>query len=285
MSNVGGARAALGARLRELRREARLSGKAMAERCDWHASKISRIELGNQQPSETDLWTWCRATEAMGVYDDLVATRRNVASMYVEWRRVVAGGRAHRQRKSLEIESSAQHVRWFENGVIPGLLQTADYARAILTECRRMVAGARDDIDESVAVRMTRQQVLRTGRRRFAFVIAEAALHQTVGSPEVMAQQLRALVNHADNPRIDLSIVPLDACAPISSHGFAMFDRSTVMVETISAELTITRPSEIAIYDHAFAATHEIAQHGRAAIETITTVLDRHERASAEPAH
>lgn len=276
-STVGQARAALGARLRELRRDARLSGKHMAEACGWHPSKVSRIELGKQQPSEDDLLAWCHATDSMLVYDDLVATLRNLQSMYLEWRRVVASGRAHRQRQSLEIEGRAQHIRWYECWVVPGLLQTADYARAILTDCRTLVPGGREDIDEAVAVRMTRQQVLRSGRRRFAFLIAEAALHQTMGSHAIMAEQLRVLMAHARNPRVDLGVVPLDAAVSIGSHGFIMFDRESVMVETISAELTITRPSEIAVYDAAFSAMHEIAAHGDAAIEIIADVASRHE--------
>lgn len=280
-SSVGQARAALGARLRELRRDARLSGKHMAEACGWHPSKVSRIELGKQQPSEDDLLAWCRATDSMLVYDDLVATLRNLQSMYLEWRRVVASGRAHRQRQSLEIEGRAQHVRWYENWVIPGLLQTADYARAVLTECRTLVPGGRDDIDEAVAVRMKRQQVLRSARRRFAFIVAEAALHQTIGSAAVMAEQLRALLGHANNPRIELGVVPLSAAAVVGSHGFIMFDRESVMVETISAELTITRPSEIAVYDQAFGAMHALAVHGSAAAEVIAAVADLHESASS----
>ncbi|GAA5045470.1 helix-turn-helix domain-containing protein [Nocardia callitridis] len=270
-SNVGQARAALGARLRELRRDARLSGKDMAAACGWHPSKVSRIEMGKQQPSEDDLLAWCRATDSLLVYDDLIATLRNVQSMYLEWRRVVASGRAHRQRQSLEIEGRAQHVRWFENAVVPGLLQTAEYARAVLLECRSQIPGGRDDIDEAVAVRMTRQRILRSGRRRFAFIVAEAALHQVVGSRLVMVEQIRRLIEEARNPRVDLAIVPLAANTLLGSHGFAMFDRESVMVETISAELTVTRPSEIAIYDQVFGAMHKLAVHGGGAVE----ILDR----------
>ncbi|MGV9636056.1 helix-turn-helix domain-containing protein [Nocardia rhamnosiphila] len=279
-SNVGQARAALGARLRDLRRDARLSGKDMAQQCGWHPSKVSRIELGRQQPSEDDLLMWCRAANAASAYDDLVATLRNTQSMYLEWRRVVASGRSHRQRQSLQIEDRAQHVRWYENAVVPGLLQTREYARAVLAECRRLIAGGRDDIDEAVAVRMTRQRILHTGSRRFAFIVAEAALHQVVGTRAVMANQMRRLIEEASNPRVDFGVIPLPANSLLGSHGFAMFDRESVMVETVSAELTITRPSEIAVYDHTFGAMHEIALHGSAAVEVLTRLAAEHERLS-----
>lgn len=278
MTGVGQAKAALGARLRELRRDARLSGKDLATECNWHPSKVSRIELGKQQPSEDDLLTWCRATDAMMVYDDLVATLRNLRSMYLEWRRVVASGRAHRQRQSLEIEGRASHIRWYEAWVIPGLLQTPAYAKAILTSCRSVIPGGRDDIDEAVAIRMSRQRILRSGTRRFAFVIAEAALWQTVGSSAVMTDQLSTLIEHAANHRIDLGVIPLTADACIGSHGFVMFDRDSVMIETISAELTITRPSEIAVYDDAFQMLHGIALHGDAALRVISKAMTQHDK-------
>ncbi|WP_280318204.1 helix-turn-helix domain-containing protein [Nocardia wallacei] len=276
-TSVGQARAALGARLRELRRDAGLSGKSLAIVCDWHPAKTSRIELGKQQPSEGDLLAWCRATDSMLVYDDLVATLRNIQSAYLEWRRVVASGRAHRQRQSLEIEGRARHIRWFENWVVPGLLQTPAYAKAILTECRALVPGGRDDTDDAVSVRMARQRILESGTRRFAFVIGEAALWQTVGTSVTMAEQMRTLIRHADNPRVDLAVVPLAANAPVGSHGFSMFDRDKVMVETISAELTVTRPSEIAIYDDAFRTMHSMALHGDAATDLIARIAARHE--------
>lgn len=213
----------------------------------------------------------------MLVYDDLVATLRNIQSAYLEWRRVVASGRAHRQRQSLEIEGRARHIRWFENWVVPGLLQTPAYAKAILTERRALVPGGRDDTDDAVSVRMARQRILESGTRRFAFVIGEAALWQTVGTSVTMAEQMRTLIRHADNPRVDLAVVPLAANAPVGSHGFSMFDRDKVMVETISAELTVTRPSEIAIYDDAFRTMHSMALHGDAATDLIARIAARHE--------
>lgn len=276
MTGVVQARAALGARLRELRRDARLLSKNLALECGWHPSKVTRIELGQQQPSEDDLLSWCRATDSMAVYDDLVATLRNLQSMYLEWRRVVASGRSHRQRQSLDIEGRAQHIRWFESWVIPGLLQTPAYAKEILTACRSVIPGGRDDIDEAVAVRMTRQRILYSGKRRFAFVIGDAALRQTIGSSEIMAEQLFTLIERADLSRVDLAVIPLSVDACIGSHGFAMFDRESVMVENISAELTITRPSEIAVYDEVFSKLYAAALHGEAAKSLLAQIAAEH---------
>lgn len=127
-------------------------------------------------------------------------------------------------------------------------------------------------------MRMTRQRILCSKGGRFAFIIGEAALHQVVDSAAIMAARLQALIGHAGNPRVDLSIEPLTAAAPIGSHGFAMFDRDSVMVETISAELTVTRPSEIAVYDDAFRAMHEIAARGSAAVGILARIGAEHEQ-------
>lgn len=266
-------------RLRELRSDAKLSGKDLAAACAWHPAKVSRLELGRQNPSEDDLLAWCRVTDSMMVYDDLVATVRNLRSAYLEWRRILASGRAHRQRQSLEIEHQARHIRWYETWVVPGLLQTSAYAHAILTACAAIVPGGRDDIDDAVAIRMTRQKILRErGPRRFAFVIAEAALRQVVGTPELMVEQLHALLDHASNPRIDLAVVPMSVETAIGSHGFALFDTASVMVENISAELTLTRPSEIAVYADVFARLSGLALHGHTAAELISDIATGHQR-------
>ena len=266
-------------RLRELRSDARLSGKDLAAACAWHPAKVSRLELGRQNPTEDDLLKWCRVTDSMMVYDDLVATLRNLRSAYLEWRRILASGRAHRQRQSLDIEHKAKHIRWYETWVVPGLLQTPAYAHAILTACAAIVPGGRDDIDDAVSIRMARQKILRErGPRRFAFVVAEAALRQVVGAPELMAEQLAALLEHAANPRIDLGVVPMSVETAIGSHGFALFDTDSVMVENISAELTLTRPSEIAVYADVFARLSSLALHGTAATDLISDITTQHQR-------
>ena len=82
---VGQAREALGARLRELRAEANLTARALAAACDWHFTKISKIEHGTRSPSEHDIRRWCQACDADAHVPDLIATARAIESMYVEW--------------------------------------------------------------------------------------------------------------------------------------------------------------------------------------------------------
>ncbi|WP_024804516.1 helix-turn-helix transcriptional regulator [Nocardia sp. BMG51109] len=274
MTNVDQARAALGARLRELRRDARLSGIDLASACGWHSSKISRIERGKQSPTEDDLARWCDAVGNPAVLDDLVASLRNLRAMYLEWQRTVAAGHAHRQRQSIELEGQTKFIRWWVPDVIPGLLQTEAYARAVLTACIAVTDG-RNDLDEALTARMQRQRVLRSGRRRFHMVIGEWALYRTVGDNTVMLGQLDHLSETIAHPCIRLGILPLTAEYRLPATNFVIYDRTQVLTETVSAELTITRPSEIALHEKTFATLAEQAAYGDEARAMIAAAAER----------
>ncbi|MEV6341334.1 helix-turn-helix transcriptional regulator [Nocardia vinacea] len=273
-SAVHEAREALGLRLRELRRDAEITARHLAELAGWHESKVSRIEHGKQTPSEPDLRIWCEHTDSGDQLADLIATLRNIEAAYLEWRRILGTGMRRPQKARLRLEADTQSMRWFELTVFPGLLQTAEYAEAIL---RKVIAfyGIRDDIEEGVAARIERQHVLYRGRRRFNFVIAEQALHTTVGDNEVMAGQLDRLLMVMDLPRIALGIIPAEATyeAP-ATNGFAIFDSRLVQVETVSAELSVTQPREITLYEKMFAQLSEQAEYGKLARGRITAALE-----------
>jgi len=271
---VDDARAALGARLRELRRAAHLSGVDLAARCGWHSSKISRIERGKQAPSEADLADWCAACDSLAVLDDLVASLRNLRAMYLEWQRTLAAGHAHRQRQSIKTEGETRLIRWYDPDTMPGLLQTEGYARAILRVCISMIGG-RDDLEEAVAMRMTRKSVLTRAGHRFHILIGEAALYPTVGDNSVMVAQLEHLLGELTRPNLRLGVIPLDAEYRAPATNFVIYDRAQVLTETVSAELTITRPSEIALHEKTFAVLAEQAVYNDAARALIVRALER----------
>ena len=123
----------------------------------------------------------------------LVASLRTLEDQYVEFRRMFRTGQRARQEAIAEIESATSCVRNFEPVLVPGLLQTPDYARYRLAE-RLEEIGAPDDVDDAVAVRMQRQQVLYRPGKRFSFVVTEAVLRYRLCPLEVMAGQLDRLV-------------------------------------------------------------------------------------------
>lgn len=268
------ARQALGQQLRDLRREAGLTGRGLADLVGWHSSKVSKIEYGKQTPSEADIRLWCRHTAAESQVPDLIAAVRNIESMYVEWRRMLSGGTRRRQHASRRLEANTKLMRWYEPVLVPGILHTAEYARAVL---RRVIDfyGIPDDLDAGVAERMERQTILYRGDHRFHFILAQQALTTMVGDVDTMIGQLDRLLAVMSLPRVLFGIIPSDAEYRAPTNQFILFDNRLVHVETISAELSISQPREIALYSKAFEQLAQQAVKGTAARALITDALDR----------
>jgi transcriptional regulator with XRE-family HTH domain len=263
------AREALGVRLREVRRDAALTGRALALACGWHYSKVSKLEHGIQTPTEDDLQRWCRVCSADDELPNLLATLRAIESMYIEWRRSLRFGMRHTQQARNALHEQSTLIRVYEPGIIPGLFQTAEYAATILATAIAL-NQVRDDLDDAVAARLTRQQLLYVGDRRFLVVLEEQALKTRVGDVDVMRGQLDRLLAVMSLPRVSLGIIPAMAQRKIwPSAGFWIFDQGTVRVETPSAELTITQRSEIAVFEKRFGILREAAVYGRAVRELI----------------
>ncbi|BDT86721.1 helix-turn-helix domain-containing protein [Nocardia cyriacigeorgica] len=266
------ARRALGERLRELRRDAGLSGVALARAAGWQGSKVSKIEYGRQTPTEADIQEWCRWCRAEYAVPDLVATLRNLTAAYVEWRRIVVSGHAHRQRQAITLESGTRCIRGYHPRVVPGLVQTREYASAIFQSVAEFY-GSPNDLEAAVATRMQRQHVLHRGDHRIHYLIEEQALYTTIGEDAVMAGQLRRLLDVMRLPRLAVGIIPRTAEYRAPATNFVIHDRKTVLVETVAAELTITRPSEIALYEKSFALLAAQSVHGESARELINAAL------------
>lgn len=274
MTKVDEGRQALGVRLRELRESAQLSGKALAAAAGWDPSKISKIEYGKQMPSEDDLTVWCTLTDSELALPDLIATARNLNAAYLEWRRIAATGHARRQRQNIETEAATRLVRGYDALILPGLLQTQRYAREILSRCIRFLQVP-DDLDDAVAARMQRQRVLREGVHQFHFLIGEPALYTSVGDESIRTEQLEYLLEMMDSARLMVGIVPISAEFFYETTNFLIYDQRLVQVETISAELTITQPRELALYMRAFQTLRKQAVIGNAARELIYKALEK----------
>jgi transcriptional regulator with XRE-family HTH domain len=250
------ARQDLGTRLRDIRRDARLTGRALAACCGWHFTKISKLEHGTQNPSEDDLRAWCHACDAADQLPDLIATVRAIESMYIEWRRALHSGMKHGQKALIPLYQRTRLFRVYEPGLVPGLFQTADYASAIIAHAIEF-NQIPNDLDQALAARLERQQILYTGDRRFLVVLEEQALRTRVGDADVMAGQLDRLLAVMSLHRLSLGIIPsMGQRHTWTSSGFWIFDQHTVHVETPSAELTITPHSEITVFEKTFADTN-----------------------------
>ncbi|WP_245677685.1 DUF5753 domain-containing protein [Nocardia acidivorans] len=208
---------------------------------------------------------------------DLIATLRNVQAAYLEWRKVLGTGTKRRQHQIVKLAEQSRLMRIFQPNIIPGILQTAEYASAIL---RWSIDFYRipDDLDEGVAKRLERQQLLYKGDHRFHILIAEQALRTTVGSNSVMVGQLDRLLAVIGLPRVLMGIIPSEAKLPMQITNFVMFDERLVLVEAVTAELSVTQPKEIALYGRLFTELSGLAVAGDSARAAIRRALDARER-------
>lgn len=179
------AREALGVRLREIRKVAGLTGRALAVAIGCHYTKISRMENGGQAPSEENINAWCRACRAEDQIADLIATARAIETMYVEWQRQTRAGMKRLMLSSLPRYEHTKLFRIYEHNIIPGLFQTAEYSAAMLSYFIDFL-DTPNDLDAAVEARMERQRIVYSGDRRFVMVLEEHAIRTRVGNLDTM---------------------------------------------------------------------------------------------------
>ncbi len=130
------ARRAIAEKLREIRRDAGLTGREVAARASWQPSKVSRLQSATTPPSDDDLRAWCRACGAEDQLPDLLAANRTADSMYLEWRRVQRSGLRRLQESRIPLYERTRTFRVYSSTVIPGFVQTYEYAAALLATSR-----------------------------------------------------------------------------------------------------------------------------------------------------
>ncbi|MEV1008570.1 helix-turn-helix transcriptional regulator [Streptomyces sp. NPDC049881] len=274
-SSAQAARRAVAQRLRELRLDAGLTGREVAARCGWHPAKTTRLERAQAAPSDADIRAWCAACGAEDEVGDLVSASRDADSMYIEWRRLQRGGLRRLQESRVPLYERTRLFRTYSSHVVPGLLQTPEYAGALLhaiTDFR----GTPDDVAAAVEARMARSAVVRQGRARFVMLIEESVLRYQIGDPAVMAGQLGHLLAVMALPAVSVGIVPFAARArdQWTLEAFTMFDDHRVHVELLAAQVTVTAPGEVDLYVRAHARLLNLAVHGDRARRLITAALD-----------
>ena len=273
-SSARQAQEALGARLREIRKDAGLSARALAAATGQHFTRVSKIEHGVQAPSDRDIRDWCRACGVEEQVPDLIATARAVKSAYLEFRRQARTGMkrvlgAH----TVSLYERISLFRIYEHNVVPGLFQTAAYCSAMLSFWIGFL-DVPDDLDAAVAARLERQRVLYQVGRRFVVILEEQALWTWFGTAEVQAGQLGRLLEVMSIPAVSLGIIPMmTERGAVPSAGFWIFDDSLVALETPTASIEVTRPQEIELYVRMFGQLQAAAVYGAAARALIIRAL------------
>jgi transcriptional regulator with XRE-family HTH domain len=234
----------LGGKLRDLRTRAGLSGYALAERTGLTQSKISRVERGLSLLSVDELRTWASATNASDA--ELVEIARLIEQVSAtSWRILHRLGVSEKQHEIHELEQQATRIQTFQPVVVPGLLQTADYARRVMS------MGYSGEADATaVASRVERQSILYATNKRFDFLITEGALRWQPSDFD-MSPQLDRIMSIATLPNVSISVVPFGAASTIFMNQFVIWHLETEMmvsVETYAAELWATEPADLARY-------------------------------------
>jgi transcriptional regulator with XRE-family HTH domain len=251
----------LGAELRALRARAALTSGEAASLVGWHQSKVSRIETGASGVKPADVR---RLLDAYDVRDPelrdllLVLAGSEDGGGRQNWWHAYRGVLPQAYRDFISLESQASGMLTLETSVVPGLLQTPDYARAVT----RAAVGPLEDakLDTLVEVRLARQDVLRGDPPlTLSAVLDEAVLRREIGGPGVMARQLRRLLEAARLPQVRLQVLPFAAGAHIGITGpFVIFsfptrsDLDVVVLDHLTSSLHLERKEDLVAYTEAF---------------------------------
>ncbi|MGH9962838.1 MAG: helix-turn-helix domain-containing protein [Pyrinomonadaceae bacterium] len=274
VSNVLEARNALGKRLRELRLQAGFNGRQLAESLSWPPSKVSKLENGRQTPTDDEIRAWARATNSENETETLLTSLHTFEVQYADWQRIFRSGFRPRQSEIAELDQKTRLFRIFEATVIPGFLQTAEYARARFAEGIRRLKLP-NDINDAVQGRMQRQEILYRPDKRFHFVLPEAALRLRLCPTNVMLGQLDRLVSLTQLPNVRLGIIGFETQYTTAPwHGFWLYDNEKVLVETMSAALDLRQPQEIELYVNAFEELAAVASYAKSARAIIARIMD-----------
>jgi transcriptional regulator with XRE-family HTH domain len=281
-SSLQAARERLGGQLRDLRLAAGLSGRAFAARAGCQPSKVSQVERAARPASVADVRLWCRVCGASPqVTAELLAEQAAVARLWIAFRDLdrQTGLNATQKLLSGDMWERVRLFRAYQTKLVPGLLQTESYMRAILVSVRRERGVEVDDVSEAVAERIGRQGYLLQRDRQFVFVIEEPVLRFRPYGAAVQRAQLEHLLEAMRLPTVVLAIIPVSAdrrgFRPRES--FDITDSSLVTIEMLTGFLSLTHPEEISAYVTAFEQLLSIAVRGRSAralIEDALAALD-----------
>ena len=258
--------------LRRLREESGLTGTQAAKVAGISQSRISRIEGGRFVPTDNEIRALCKLYRAPAqVRQDLLQAAKDLRGGTVTARTVISRGSWKMQARFGRIEKMSAEVCVYQPALIPGLLQTAAYARLVFADGGDITD---DELDKAVAERMSRGDVLASDRK-FTFVVAEGALRWQAGSPQVMTAQLDQLAEViATRANVRLGIIPQSRSARVfTTHGFSLYDRRTVIVGVRTGTSFITDPQDVAEYGKLFGDLEELAVYGQNAITVIRQVM------------
>lgn len=267
----------LGEQLRALRDRSGLSLRDAAECMDASASKLSRIETGRKNAPVEDIGA------LLAIYDVRGAQRRELLALAREaerrgWWQRDRPTFPERQRTLISLESRADHIVTFETVVVPGLLQTSDYTRALMEESGLIAA---EEIEDRLADRGRRGSVLaRENPPDLLALIDELVLYRAIGGLKVLRGQLRRLAEIARRPNVRIHVVPSKTRGHSGLDGaFEVLRQpagnSVVFLENLTSSLFLEEESEVATYRQAAESLFKRAFTEQQSVELLAALAQR----------
>ena len=264
----------LGALLKALRNAKGWTAEQVADRLLISPSKLSRLETGQRGASARDIRDLCNLYQV----DD--EQRQHLTELAREGKQ-----RAWWQPLALPyttyvgLEDEATSISDYGLGIMPGLLQTADYARAIVRAA--VPRWVPEVVEQRVEGRMTRQQLLYSDDPpRLEAVVDESVLHRVVGSTAVMRAQLERLLELSDLPNVTLRVIPYGAGAlPAGNNKFIILGfpqaavSDVVFVEGLTGDLYLDDPRDVEIYQLTFRTLMQLAASPEATRDIIAAMI------------
>jgi len=277
----------LGAVLRAMRTERDMTVEQVAAVLMCSPSKVSRMETGHRVATARDVRDLCDLYEIADPDE-----RARIA-------RLAAEGKQQGWWRSYELDNFATYVgleeaatatKNFQSTTVPGLLQTADYARAMHATAVGEFPPER--IEQFIQARLKRQESLtKDSPLRLWTILDEPVLHRRVGGFHVMRDQLRRMVDAAQMPNVTIQVIPFSAGAhPAMESSFDILEfgdpmPSLVYVEGLIGNMYLERTQDLQRYEQVFARLSNIALSPQESIELITEAAVQYNRAAVPVAH
>ncbi|MFI6700814.1 helix-turn-helix domain-containing protein [Streptomyces sp. NPDC050509] len=274
----------LGSELRQIRLKRGLTSTQVVKKLIWSPSKLTRLETGENATVEpADVMALC---QIYGVDEETARQLKDYAVVTKtkrEWWQATAfrpllnpGNRA-----LFGMESSASVVHTYQSEYVPGLLQTADYARVLHQHAN---CGRPDEeIDRMVELRLTRQEILlRKPPLRYAAIVGEGVIRRQVGGPSVMKAQLAHIIEAASAPNITVQVVPFEAgvhrCMNGAFSSFRFRDdfalKPIVHLEHLADHWVLRRDADVELYENAFNDLQAMAPGPEESLKLIKNVME-----------
>lgn len=268
----------LAAELRSLRATSGLTRETVVDRTGINAATLYRIEHGRVRPQTRTLRT---LLDLYGVDQDqqaeLVALLRDARQR--GWLHAFQSELPEHYTTYIGFEGEAHSVWNYESLFIPGLLQTEDYARAVIRG--GLPNASRDEVERRVEVRMERQALLHNENPLHLWsIVDEAALRREVGGPEVMQAQFRYLMEVSELPHVTFQLIPFDAGAhPGMPGSFILLQfgdaaiPDVIYVDTMAGELFLEEETDVRRYKLVFEHLRAVAASPEASLSLVTSAI------------